>query len=865
MLYTWLIVLVTCTSLAHCVFVGRREGLLTLDGIFVIAQWAMATGTLVLLDPQNSADSLYAYVISLPPILYVAASAAAYFLRHPDSKSDGLKRQVFHYRPSRPIWLLVVLSAVITIAYYQAVGHNTLLLGIQGAITGKSADYTTLRLDSYSASHYLFPGYVNQFKNTILPALTLVGILYLFKARHRLRYAVSVLLVALSVYGVMGTGQRGAFILFCLTLVTFAYLFDRKSFPKRAALTGIIASPFLFGVTYMLGRSAATMARDSSPISKVGSLISQLLARLFHDNQYSGQMAFRFTYSQPVQNGREWFSAVLGVLPQNSGSPLAREVFKSIYGSDRGTSPPSIWGSVYYNFGWVGLIILPIVIGVAYQVVTSRSIRISPVNTLELVGMSGTFVVCGTWIVDGPMYLLNTGAVTFAILWWVGRHAAGRTAGTRRTFKLLGSSYEGELVRAASHGSSSTERVLVLTLDAYQYSTRAKKAAIEYSKTRQTTFLGFSGVGRTGRWAEPGEFLADVVRVIQVPVRRPWVAPNKRTQLRNLLVSYMPAIVRMTVAALRNPADVIHVAGTPLAILGVLHKVRYGSWLVVDINERPGAVAAEGSLMSVFSWFERAILRLVGRHADLATVVTGGDLAPVARLGFEKVRLVRNAPLSDWRANYTPPPRAPGGPLTLVVIGTIFEGRGYEMLLDAFGSARLKIEMQLRIYGGGRDDYVDALKERTRKLGIADSVSWVGRIGASEVSAAYLASDIGLVLYEATDPGNDGLSNKILECVATGRPVLAGDLPENRRFVEEHRVGWLTEVSVEGLERALTALPENGDLGSIAARCRELGDTWLNWESEFGQVLEEVAGREVGRLSVPPAKDRSRLVGRWLR
>ena len=42
-------------------------------------------------------------------------------------------------------------------------------------------------------------------------------------------------------------------------------------------------------------------------------------------------------------------------------------------------------------------------------------------TSLELIGMSGFFVICGNWIVGGPDYLLNAGGVTFAILWWLGR------------------------------------------------------------------------------------------------------------------------------------------------------------------------------------------------------------------------------------------------------------------------------------------------------------------------------------------------------------------------------------------------------------------------------------------------------------
>lgn len=387
-------------------------------------------------------------------------------------------------------------------------------------------------------------------------------------------------------------------------------------------------------------------------------------------------------------------------------------------------------------------------------------------------------------------------------------------------------------------------RILVLTHDAYRFSTRSRKAAIQYLSIAPTTFLGVSGSGRTGRWDKPGDFVADGVDVRQVYVRQPWVSPTRRSQIHNLTLCYLPALARMAKAVLTTPAEVVHVAGAPLTLLGLLHRARFGSLMVLDIQERPGAVAAKGSLTSVFSRVELSFLRWASRCVDVATVVTHGDVETLSTLGFRTVALVRNAPLSNWRAPYTPPPDVDGGGLTAVVIGSIFEGRGYEILLRALAKAKPERNVRLKIYGPGREDYLASLKNLTESLKIADRVEWMGRIDSSEVSSAYLSAHVGLVLYEQVDPGNDGLSNKILECVSTGRPVIAGDLPENRRFVTDNGVGWLTEVTVDALADALASAGLGEDLAAIGAKCRQYGDTWLNWESEFAKVLEMVAPRQ---------------------
>jgi len=384
---------------------------------------------------------------------------------------------------------------------------------------------------------------------------------------------------------------------------------------------------------------------------------------------------------------------------------------------------------------------------------------------------------------------------------------------------------------------------LVVTLDAYRFSTRSRKAATQYLSVAPTTFIGLSGAGRTGRWDKPGNWVADGVDVRQIYIRQPWVAPNVRSQIRNLFLSYLPALARMATAVLRTPAGVVHVTGAPLVFLGLLHRARFGSLMVLDINERPGAMASKGSLASAFSRVELSFLRYASQRVEVATVVTHGDVAGVSALGFRTVALVRNAPVSNWRAPYTPPPDINGGGLAAVVIGTIYEGRGYEILLRALAKVKHQRNIHVKIYGPGREDYLASLKSLTEALDIADRVEWMGRTDSSGVSAAHLSANVGLVLYETSNPGNDGLSNKILECVSTGRPVIAGDLPENRRFVTENGVGWLTEVTVVALAEALGSACLDEDTSALSAKCRHYGDTWLNWESEFAKVLAIVDPR----------------------
>lgn len=381
--------------------------------------------------------------------------------------------------------------------------------------------------------------------------------------------------------------------------------------------------------------------------------------------------------------------------------------------------------------------------------------------------------------------------------------------------------------------------VLVLGYGPYRYSTRGRKAAASYAALSETKYLGMAVAGRSWRRDRAGRFELDTIQIHQVRVARIWTSSSAFTQVRNLLVAYLPAFLRMLAVALSTRADVVHIVNPPLSWIGLFHKWRFGSRLVLDIPERPGLVTLRGSLAAKFSHFEPALLRQMSSRVELAMVVVPSDVSTIELLGYPNVCVVRNAPLQSWRADYRPPLSRDSGPLEAAFIGSIFKGRGYELILKAVALCnRDTFRVRLNIYGPSSDRYMSHLQQVAREAGVGEAVVWQPALEPSQVSAAYLSAHVGLVLYEPIDPGNDGLSNKIIECVSSGRPVLAGDLPENRNFVSSYKVGWLSDMSVEALAKNLRMIADQMDLRPLSDHCRMLGDTKLTWEREFAPVLE---------------------------
>lgn len=403
MLSTYPALLLTVMCAGH-LFITRRNGLLNANTIFVIVQLMMVIGTYRLITTGDGTATHYAHLMTIATAIYVAASTM--FFAVMTKAAPKPRYAILITRPSRATRVLLILSIAIVVLYYSAVGFIPLVQAVKGS--GDANTASTLRLDSYSGSRYLYPGYVNQFKNSLLPALTLLYTTFWAMNKPRRIIAMAILWV-ITVIALVGTGQRGAFVIFTVIAATYLANLDARRFLQRTVVMLACALPVLLIVT-----SALSRAPQNSPLT-------QLWYRFMQSNQGSGIAAYRYTSTLPTANGHDWWLSALGLLPHHTGSPLDSDVFATIYGSHRGTAPPSLWGSIIYNFGPAGLVFFPILLAFLIQFLSTRMIHRYSVTTTELVGYAGLTGTIGLWAADGPVYLLNTGFVVWLLIYLVGR------------------------------------------------------------------------------------------------------------------------------------------------------------------------------------------------------------------------------------------------------------------------------------------------------------------------------------------------------------------------------------------------------------------------------------------------------------
>jgi oligosaccharide repeat unit polymerase len=382
---------------------GRR--LLNPGALFALSQLVMFAGTLNLLDETNSADQLHLYVMLLGLFFFVSGNLSAQSIlpvsrtkvRNWWSSATKVEDNVaFNLK----FYGLIALCVAISAAYYYFVGHIFFLSALTALIRGEGVldDAAGMRLEAYAGERYLAPGYVNQFKNMILPLLTgFAGARYIL-LKKRSDLCLTLLISPLSLIFLIGTGQRGAlFIMICIISIFFWAILPRKSSRRTNFILILGATIVFFSLTAILGRSSP----DSSPLTS-------LTGRLLYDNQLSSVIAFRYLYDLPTCWGSEWSERILGLLPGNRGSSLDNDIFSLMFVSRRGTSPPSVWGSIWYNFGIMGVIGVGFILGACCHLIYLRLFR-KPKTMLRVLTYAALSAILGFWVAGGPDALANLG------------------------------------------------------------------------------------------------------------------------------------------------------------------------------------------------------------------------------------------------------------------------------------------------------------------------------------------------------------------------------------------------------------------------------------------------------------------------
>jgi glycosyltransferase involved in cell wall biosynthesis len=236
--------------------------------------------------------------------------------------------------------------------------------------------------------------------------------------------------------------------------------------------------------------------------------------------------------------------------------------------------------------------------------------------------------------------------------------------------------------------------------------------------------------------------------------------------------------------------------------------------------------------------------RLATRYASAVITVNEalGDRLLGQGVPEEKLTIVPNVPsLARFDAAASPDrPFMADARLVLVYAGGLSPIYELDVVLDAIAILRARrpaLPVALELYG---QDFGEVpLHDQAERLGIADAVTFHGRIPVGDVPAAIAAADVGLAPTRRTEFTDYSLSTKAYEYAAMDRTVVASRLPLVERTFGDDVVTYAAGDAAD-LAAALEGIvddPAGREARIARAHARVAA---LSWEREARAYLDLV-------------------------
>ncbi len=292
--------------------------------------------------------------------------------------------------------------------------------------------------------------------------------------------------------------------------------------------------------------------------------------------------------------------------------------------------------------------------------------------------------------------------------------------------------------------------------------------------------------------------------------------------------------------------DFLVIAALPLKLIGVP--------VILDLHEAmpeffktrfPGVRSR--LVHRLLLWQERFSIALATR------VLSVNELMADRLLGLgvnpAKLTIVPNSPnleLFDLTAHPRRDFRADGS-LRVIYTGALTPTYELDVAIDAIAqvaNARPDLDVRLDLYGRG--DSEAELRKRIEDLGIADRVTFHGRIPIEDVPAAVAGADIGIAPTRLDPFTAVSLSTKVFEYGAMGKPVIASKLPLVERTFAPDTVLTYPSGQAAAMADAIVRLADDpeerqGRVARTAARVAELG--WASEADRYAALVDEMVER----------------------
>jgi hypothetical protein len=353
---------------------------------FLFWQLLLLIGTLVNIDLHSAVDLQWLFVIIGGMFLFTIGVIAANSYHHfkPRQEIYDFVNAPVEMDPINdrimPMLLLVgIVSLAVGVIFVQAIGYNVFTWAVMNYISNEGlidrAEYSQLRT-SISQERYVAAGYASQFIVILLP---LVIYLLYYRVRQKMHWGTIIVLVMLTLADIYFLTIKGGRAWLLNAMLAF-YLLGSPfgPLPKSWRLTTRTTVFVFFGFALFYSVSTTLMGRIANTTSVVSfGVVGDLISRTITAEALGHLLIMRYLLPEGAVWGREWWAGLLTVLPGNAlNSSFGSELHGFLYGGNtRGSLGLTVWGSLVYNWGTVGSLVLAFIVGFCMQCFTIMYVR----------------------------------------------------------------------------------------------------------------------------------------------------------------------------------------------------------------------------------------------------------------------------------------------------------------------------------------------------------------------------------------------------------------------------------------------------------------------------------------------------------
>lgn len=337
------------------------------------------------------------------------------------------------------------------------------------------------------------------------------------------------------------------------------------------------------------------------------------------------------------------------------------------------------------------------------------------------------------------------------------------------------------------------------------------------------------------------EYPAPHIRIERLPVGKKTGAKDLHFQSKKNLVAYAWKSWLFSRKILRQERfDLLHAFfSVPSGFVALLLRLEFGVPFLVSLrgSDVPGYSERFKNMYPLL----RPVTRSIWRHA--ARVIANSEgLRTLALLtdASRDIAIIRNGVDTE---EFFPVPREytarPEVPFRILAIARLTPRKGLRTLLEAMLILQNRKQRVFTLDIAGDGDERLMLETFVREKGLSDRVRFLGRVPHRDIVPLYHRAHV-YVLPSLSE----GMSNNVLEAIASGLPIITTDTGGTRELVEEGRNGCVIRMNdPEHIVEKIVFLaehPEQARLYGMESRRRALELGWVEVAKSYRKAYQDI-------------------------